>query len=188
MNRFSKDIDTIDNLLGDALRMLATTASTLVGAIILIAILLPWFLLPVFVVMVVYAWFAAFYRASAREIKRLDSILRSAVYTHFSETLSGLSTIRAYGEADRFRADNEERLDVENRFVPFFEASQSTPYSLFSAYWLSFTNQRWLGIRLDGLGALLTFIVAILTVGTRFSISPAQTGVALSYILAVQSS
>lgn len=74
-----------------------------------------------------------------------------------------------------------------------------------SAYWLTVTNQvrlifllpfhraevwrffqRWLGIRLDFLGALLTFIVSMLAVGTRFTISPAQTGLVLSYILSVQ--
>lgn len=54
------------------------------------------------------------------------------------------------------------------------------------AYWLTVTNQRWLGIRLDFLGTLLTFAVALLVVGTRFSISPAQTGVTLSYIISVQ--
>jgi len=96
-------------------------------------------------------------------------VLRSSLYSHFSETLSGLATIRAYKESERFRLDNERRVDIENR-----------------AYWLTVTNQRWLGIRLDFLGALLTFIVAILTVGTRFTISPAQTGLVLSYILSVQ--
>jgi hypothetical protein len=62
------------------------------------------------------------------------------------------------------------------------------------AYWLTVTNQvyitargrklwtdiywqRWLGIRIDFLGAMLTFVVAILTVATRFTISPSQTGV-----------
>ncbi|KAJ8692856.1 hypothetical protein PTI98_010127 [Pleurotus ostreatus] len=169
MNRFSKDIDTIDNLLGDALRMLAGTSSSILGAIILISILLPWFLIGVFCILIVYYYAATFYRASARELKRLDAILRSTLYSHFSESLSGLPTIRAYGEADRFRQENEDRVDIENR-----------------AYWLTVTNQRWLGIRLDFLGALLTFVVGMLTVGTRFSISPAQTGVTLSYILSVQ--
>ena len=55
-----------------------------------------------------------------------------------------------------------------------------------SAYWMTVVNQRWLGIRLDFLGALLTLAVALLTVGTRFTISPGQTGVVLSYILMVQ--
>jgi ABC-type multidrug transport system fused ATPase/permease subunit len=99
----------------------------------------------------------------------LDAILRSSLYSHFSESLSGLATIRAYGEQKRFLRDNQNRVDVENR-----------------AYWLTVTNQRWLGIRLDFLGILLTFAVAILTVGTRFSISPSQTGVTLSYIISVQ--
>ncbi|KAF8199630.1 ATP-binding cassette transporter YOR1 [Pholiota molesta] len=169
MNRFSKDIDTIDNLLGDALRMFMGTFSSILGAIILISIVLPWFLIGVFVILLGYFYAAAFYRASARELKRLDAVLRSSLYSHFSESLSGLATIRAYGEADRFRHDNEKRVDIENR-----------------AYWLTVTNQRWLGIRLDLLGALLTFIVAILTVGTRFTISPSQTGLVLSYILSVQ--
>ncbi|KAL0575903.1 hypothetical protein V5O48_006076 [Marasmius crinis-equi] len=169
MNRFSKDIDTIDNLLGDSMRMLAATTSSIIGAIILISIVLPWFLIPVAVIMMVYLYAAHFYRASAREFKRLDAVLRSSLYAHFSESLSGLSTVRAYGESDRFLKDNETRIDIENR-----------------AYWMTVTNQRWLGIRLDFLGNLLTFAVALLTVGTRFSISPAQTGVVLSYILSIQ--
>lgn len=169
MNRFSKDIDTIDNVLGDSARMLTMTASNIAGAIILIAILLPWFLIPVFVIFIFYGYFATFYRASARELKRLDAILRSSLYAHFSESLSGLSTIRAYGEGERFRLENERRLDVENR-----------------AYWLTVANQRWLGIRLDFMGIALAFCVSILVVATRFSISPAQTGLALSYILSVQ--
>ncbi|KAG6817160.1 hypothetical protein H0H87_012121 [Tephrocybe sp. NHM501043] len=169
MNRFSKDIDTIDNLLGDSLRMFAGTTSSIIGAIILISIVLPWFLIGVACIILLYVYAAAFYRASARELKRLDAVLRSSLYSHFSESLSGLATIRAYGETERFRLDNETRVDVENR-----------------AYWLTVTNQRWLGIRLDFLGALLTFIVALLAVGTRFTISPAQTGLVLSYILSVQ--
>ena len=46
--------------------------------------------------------------------------------------------------------------------------------------------QRWLCIRLDFLGTLLTLAVAMLTIGTRFRISPAQTGVTLSYIVSIQ--
>lgn len=47
-------------------------------------------------------------------------------------------------------------------------------------------SKRWLGIRLDLLGVTLTFAVALLAVGTRFSVSPGQTGVVLSYVLGVQ--
>ncbi|KAH9003060.1 P-loop containing nucleoside triphosphate hydrolase protein [Lactarius hatsudake] len=171
MNRFSKDIDTIDNMLADSFRTLINTISSVLAAVILISILLPWFLIAVAVVSVLYAVAFVFYRASAREMKRLDAILRSSLYSHFSETLSGIATIRAYGEEQRFFNENRDRVNVENR-----------------AYWMTVTNQRWLGIRIDLLGTLLILAVAILTVATRFSVSPAQTGVALSYILYVQMS
>ncbi|KAG8782047.1 hypothetical protein FRC15_007633 [Serendipita sp. 397] len=169
MNRFSKDIDTIDNTLADAIRFLNNTLTQIIGSVILIAIVMPSFLAPLFVITVLYYYMAVFYRHSAREVKRLDAILRSSLYSHFSESLSGLATIRAYGETERFRKENVKRMDVENR-----------------AYWLSVTNQRWLGIRLDVLGTFLTFFVAIIAVATRFSISPALTGLTLSYILGVQ--
>ena len=150
--------------------MFATTFSTILGAVILISIVLPWFLIAVFVVFIAYFYAAVFYRASARELKVcfasytshsrvylmciftsvlvnisllvaywgqrmtkvylfLDAVLRSSLYSHFSESLSGLATIRAYGEVERFRADNEKRVDVENR-----------------AYWLTVTNQVWFNL------------------------------------------
>lgn len=62
-----------------------------------------------------YSYFAAYYRRSSRELKRLDSLLRSLLYSHFAESLSGLATIRAYGAADRFISDDEYFIDLENR-------------------------------------------------------------------------
>lgn len=47
MNRFSKDIDTIDNLLGDAMRMFVATFSNIIGAVVLVSIVLPWFLIAI---------------------------------------------------------------------------------------------------------------------------------------------
>ncbi|GAA5925731.1 hypothetical protein JCM1841_001743 [Sporobolomyces salmonicolor] len=166
MNRFSKDIDTIDNILSDSFRMFISTASSVVGSIILIAIVQHWFLLVVAGVFCLYGFAASFYRQSARELKRLDNLLRSSLYAHFSETLSGLATVRAYGELPKFLKQNENYLDIENR-----------------AYYLTVINQRWLGLRLDIFGALLTFAVAMFSQATAKSISPAQTGLVLSYIL-----
>ena len=127
--------------------MLISTSSNIIGAVVLISILLPWFLIAVAVVFVLYAMASAFYRSSAREMKvrvpqirymnpftrymqRLDAILRSSLYSHFSETLSGISTIRAYGEEDRFFNENRDRVNIENR-----------------AYWMTVTNQVSLTLR-----------------------------------------
>ena len=151
-------------------RFFAEAFSSILGAVILISIVLPWFLIVVFFVFIAYFYTALFYRASSRDIKVcfssssaytskkqvyvmciytsvlvndfswlntsrilqwvakvylfLDAVLRSLLYSHFSESLTGLATIRAYGEVERFCADNENRVDIENR-----------------AYWLSVANQ-----------------------------------------------
>jgi len=42
-------------------------------------------------------------------------MLRSLLYAHFSETLTGLPTIRSYGEMKRFIAANRYYVDLEDR-------------------------------------------------------------------------
>ncbi|KAN0060307.1 hypothetical protein ACQY0O_007636 [Thecaphora frezii] len=168
MNRFSKDVDVIDNQLADAIRMATNTMASVVGAVVLITILTHYFVIAVAFVLVFYFFGALFYRSSAREVKRLDAILRSSLYSHFSETLSGLATIRAYRETGTFIRENRKRMDIENR-----------------AYYLSICNQRWLGIRLDLLGSVLVLIVAILTTASSNPLTGGNSGVALTYMLTV---
>ncbi|KDN49338.1 hypothetical protein RSAG8_02040, partial [Rhizoctonia solani AG-8 WAC10335] len=171
MNRFSKDVDTIDNLIGDACRMFIGTLVQIIGAIVLISVVQPWFLLAVGIILLAYYWIAMYYRASAREVKRIDAVLRSSLYAHFGEAIGGISTIHAYQVSGQFKRENERRMDLENR-----------------AYWITTTNQRWLSLRLDFLGSLLLLAVSLLCVGARFTISPAQTGVVVSYMLTIQAS
>lgn len=170
MNRFSKDMDTVDNTLSDAMRMTVSTLANILGATILIAIIQPYFLIAIFVATFLYVHNARFYRRSSIEFKRIDAILRSSLYSHFSESLSGIATIRSYGEMDRFCKANINRMDVENR-----------------AYYPTIVNQRWLGIRLDMLGSLLSFAVAIIVI-TSHKVSPANGGLALSTMITVQQS
>lgn len=66
---YRTDIDTVDNYIGDSLRMLSGTTSSIFGAIILISIIMPWFLLVIFFILSCYFYAAYFYRASARELK-----------------------------------------------------------------------------------------------------------------------
>lgn len=44
-----------------------------------------------------------------------DGMLRGVLYSHFSESLAGLATIRSYGEMPRFLRDNKYYVDLENR-------------------------------------------------------------------------
>jgi len=43
-----------------------------------------------------------YYRRTSRELQRLDSISRSPIYSYFSETLTGIDTIRAFKLDQRF--------------------------------------------------------------------------------------
>ncbi|PWN40154.1 hypothetical protein IE81DRAFT_331847 [Ceraceosorus guamensis] len=171
-NRLSKDVDTTDNILSDSFRMAATTMAQVIGSIILIAYLTPYFLIAVAGLLVFYGAGAAVYRRSARETKRIDAVLRSDLYAHYSETLGGMATVRSYGVLKRFINDHLRHMSHEAR-----------------AYYFTTVNQRWLGVRLDILGSVLVFVVALLTTaGANSGLSPAQTGLALSYILTVSQS
>lgn len=108
-------MDNLDTTLNDAMRMSFSTVSSVVGAIVLIAIVQPYFLIAVAVVLTAYWFIGRFYLRSAREIKRVDNLLRSVLYAFFSESLSGLATVRAYGEVERFQRQNERLIDIQNR-------------------------------------------------------------------------
>ncbi|GAA6028671.1 hypothetical protein JCM8097_007340 [Rhodosporidiobolus ruineniae] len=169
MNRFAKDIDSIDNRLNDSLRMCLLTLAQIAASVVMIAIVYQWFLIPVAALFALFYMASSFYRATARTFKRFDNTLRSFLYAAFGETLSGMSTIRAFGEQERFLEQNERLIDIENR-----------------AYFLTIVNQRWLAIRLDILSGLLTFVVAMVAVGQRTTIQPAQIGLVLTTVIGMQ--
>ncbi|CAG8440521.1 10797_t:CDS:10 [Scutellospora calospora] len=163
-----KDVDTCDSLLSESYRMFADTFAALVGTFILISVVFVWFFIPLVLLIFLYYLAALYYRSSNRELKRLDSVLRSSLYAHFSETLTGLPTIRAYREQQRFLRNNEKSLDIENR-----------------AYFLILCIQRWLSVRLDSIANTLVFFASLFAIIFRFSIIPSITGVVLAYALAI---
>jgi ATP-binding cassette, subfamily C (CFTR/MRP), member 1 len=168
INRFSKDVDTMDNLLSDSYRMFLMTFTMILATFALVIAFYYWFAIALGPLILGFLVAAMFYRATAREVKRLDSILRSHVYAQFSETLTGLATVRAYGKQAEFAKVNEDYLDIMNR-----------------AYFITIVDQRWLGIRLDFVGDILIFVVALLVVTSRFSVSPSISGLVLAYVVQV---
>jgi ABC-type multidrug transport system fused ATPase/permease subunit len=69
-------------------------------------------------------WFQRFYVATLRQLRRLESVSRSPIYSHFSETLAGVTTIRAYAVQDRFMEESEARVD-QNQICYFPSAVAS---------------------------------------------------------------
>lgn len=101
-------------------------------------------------------------------MKRYEAVLRSNVFAKFSEGLSGTPCIRAYGLQSRFVSSIREAIDEMD-----------------GAYFLTFSNQIWLSIRLDMIGNILVFVTGILVVTSRFDVSPSIGGLVLSYILSI---
>ena len=132
----------------------------------------PWFALAIAPTLIVYYFISRRFRNLAREAKRFESTTRSPVYAHFSETLVGLSTIRAYGLARRFAEQNEKKV---SRNV--------------SAWYTLRSSDRWLSIRLEILGNFIILAAAMLAVGTGQNRGDGSAaglaGFSLSYALAI---
>lgn len=93
-------------------------------------------------------------------------MLRSTLYAHFSESLSGLTTIRAYGATDRFIKENARLIDIQDR-----------------AYLLIKANERWLTTRLDWLGGTLVFATGVMCAAGSKTIGANQVAVCLTYMV-----
>ncbi|KAJ6537690.1 P-loop containing nucleoside triphosphate hydrolase protein [Mycena capillaripes] len=164
MGIFGKDIDTIDNALPISMRMFTLALAQVLGSVIVISILEHYFIVAAVVIMFGFGYFLQFYRATALETKRLDAMLRSILYAHLSESLTGLPTIRSYGEISRFIRDNAYYIDLQNR-----------------ALFLTVTYQRWLAVRLDACGSILVFLVGIFAAVGVSGITPGEIGLILTY-------
>lgn len=157
LSRFSKDLHTIDQELSDYfdfVMFMTLSVTTTLGTIIFAT---PWFGLVLIPVMYVYYRVLNYFREVSRETKRLESISRSPVYAHFSETLGGLTTIRAYGEVENFINDFDSKLDLSTQAV-----------------YNNKTADRWLAVRLELIGALIAGLAAIFS--TQIVVSNGVTG------------
>ncbi|KAF8005284.1 hypothetical protein HF325_000741 [Metschnikowia pulcherrima] len=79
INRFTKDTDTLDNEIGNQLRMVVYIFSNIVGVLILCVIYLPWFAIAIPALVAIFVAISNFYQASGREIKRLEAVQRSLI-------------------------------------------------------------------------------------------------------------
>lgn len=166
MNRFSRDMEQIDQQLAPMAQgsfiSLIITASTLV----LIISITPAFLIFAIFIMGMFYLIAYFYLTLSRELKRYESISRSPIHQHFSETLIGVTTIRAYGDEHRFMRQNLEKIDNNNR--PFFYL------------WVA---NRWLHLRVDTAGSFVSFFAGAFVILSVQYLDAGLAGLSLSYAI-----
>ncbi|KAJ1554992.1 hypothetical protein HK096_010528 [Nowakowskiella sp. JEL0078] len=167
LNRFSRDVDAIDNNLSFSFRQLVSQVGNTISTFVVMCAALPWFTIPCIPAIILYYYIAAIYRNTARELKRLDSTSKSPLYANFGETLTGIATIRAYRDQARFTLRNDEVTDKNN-----------------SPYFLLMTAANWLSFRLQIIGSLLVLCAALIGVLSK-ALTPSLFGLCLSYALSV---
>ncbi|KAF9369141.1 Canalicular multispecific organic anion transporter 2, partial [Podila verticillata] len=170
INRFSSDMDSIDEQLPEEFNDLFAFMSIIGGALVLIAYSTPAFLVMIPPLGVLYFFIQDYFIKCSASLKRLYSVSKSPLYQHFSESLAGVSTIRVMrGLQAQFLAKNQSRADtVANRM-----------------YVYSLAN-RWLQVRIELLGSLIVFLSAALSVLKAGELDPTLVAVALSYSITMQ--
>jgi ATP-binding cassette subfamily C (CFTR/MRP) protein 1 len=168
LNRFSRDIDVCDTLLSMNIRMTLVQSFRAISILVVIGIDTPFVLLIILPIGVIYYLVQKLYIPTSRQLRRIESTTRSPIYTHFSETLSGVTTIRAYGTVDKFVEESNKRVD-ENH----------------SSSYLAVIISRWLALRLEFLGNSIIFVNALYAVLSRGQLSPGVVGLTLSYAMTI---
>nr|NP_995703.1 Multidrug-Resistance like protein 1, isoform N [Drosophila melanogaster]AAS64694.1 Multidrug-Resistance like protein 1, isoform N [Drosophila melanogaster] len=167
VNRFSKDVDTIDNTLPLNLRVVILQLFAVLATIVVISLSTPIFLAVIVPIAFLYYFAQRFYVATSRQLMRLESVSRSPIYSHFSETVTGASTIRAYNVGDRFIEESDAKVDK----------NQVCKYP-------SVIANRWLAIRLEMVGNLIILFASLFAV-LGGQTNPGLVGLSVSYALQV---
>ena len=166
VNRLCSDIYTIDDSLPFQLNICLASLVNLIGALVITSVALP-FLIPfVIALFVVYYFiqvssllsiiesfpniqsiFQRYYRYTTCEVKRLTSLSLSPLYSHITDTVTGLVTIRAHRFVERFTTMLHEKLGAN-----------------LTAQFSSLAASQWLSVRLQLLGVVMISLIAFMSV------------------------
>eukprot|EP00043_Microstomoeca_roanoka_P004214 m.48205 g.48205 ORF g.48205 m.48205 type:complete len:1423 (-) comp12387_c0_seq3:88-4356(-) len=166
LNRFSKDLGYMDDLLPVTILDFNQLAIGMLGAVILACTVNPWVLLCIPPLLLLLLWLRRVYLASAREVKRIEAIERSPVYSHFSATLAGAIILRSHG-----------MTQYAIQQMHMLQDNHSTAFHMFLVL------SRWIGFRLDFLTFLLMTVTVFAAVASRNSIDAGLVGASLIYML-----
>ncbi|KAJ3197071.1 hypothetical protein HK101_006256 [Irineochytrium annulatum] len=164
LNRFSKDLSAVDSDVMRSISFFLDRVCAAIGIFVVISSVVPVFIIAIPPIVLIYRSVARLYLNASRELKRLEAVSRSPVYSQFSETLTGASTIRAYGQSKRFITQNQEKLDKNHR-----------------AFYLLWAANRWLCLRTDLISAFVVFLSGSAVFLAGHALNPGWAGVILLY-------
>uniref|UniRef100_A0A4W5LDT2 ATP-binding cassette, sub-family C (CFTR/MRP), member 3 n=1 Tax=Hucho hucho TaxID=62062 RepID=A0A4W5LDT2_9TELE len=168
INRFSKDIYVIDEALPSTVLMFLGTFFSSLSTMIVIVASTPIFAVVIAPLAFIYIFVQRFYVATSRQLKRLESVSRSPIYSHFSETVTGSSVIRAYGRHNAFVLMSDMKVDENQK-----------------SYYPGIVSNRWLGVRIEFIGNCIVLFAALFAVIGKDKLNPGLVGLSVSYALLV---
>lgn len=165
INRFSKDLETLDQEISGMFLFLIDRIIADVIILVVASYALPFFIVFAIFIIMIYTAIGALYIVSSRDLKRIESVQRSPIFTLVGEVLGGAVAIRAYGDAARFTRHCLRLIDKASR--PFF--------------FLWYEN-RWLSMRVDSSAGLVSIVMGLGVIYTK-SIDAALAGFAFSFTI-----
>lgn len=163
-NRFSQDINSLDIVLPLQLREWTAAFFTVISIFILLSIPIPFFIVIILILGIIYFFVLRYHLATSRQLKRLESISKSPIYTHFNESFEGRSIILSSKQENRFIEELQSKVDHNQKFSYLFMISNC-----------------WLGIRLELIGISIILSISIFCIVYRSSLSSAIVGLLLNY-------
>uniref|UniRef100_A0A4D5R9Z5 ABC protein, subfamily ABCC n=1 Tax=Scolopendra viridis TaxID=118503 RepID=A0A4D5R9Z5_SCOVI len=164
INLFARDMDEIDVRLPFVVETFLQNLWVILFSLLFVVLIFPWFLIPMAVLSIMFFFLYVIFRVAVRDLKRIENITRSPIYSHVNATIQGLATVHAYQKESEFIETFMTHMD--NNTSPFF---------LFNC------GMRWLALRLDLLVVSITVITGLFVVLTHGHVSPAYAGLAMAY-------
>ncbi|XP_033099970.1 multidrug resistance-associated protein 4-like [Anneissia japonica] len=171
LNRFARDIGFMDDLLPITVAEIVQIALRVFGIIITISIFNPVVFIFVVPIGFIFILVRMYYLSTSRDVKRIEGIARSPVFSHLSATLQGISTVRAF--------------QVQRPFIDQFEGYQDTHTQ---AWYMFLTTSTYFGFWLDWLSLVFIVVVtygSIIRSDVSESINSGSVGLSLSYALSL---
>ncbi|KAF1769727.1 hypothetical protein GCK72_001544 [Caenorhabditis remanei] len=168
LNLLGKDMESAERLLPSEIQEVIKQSIVLISKVSVIIWTVPSSGFLIGVLTIGYFYVMRYFISTSRQLKRLESALRSPIISNFQESIQGASSIRAFNSVNRFILQSQKIVDDHLR-----------------AYFLMVTANRWLAVRLESIGNLIVLFTAGAAVYFRDSYEMSSGIVALSVTYAL---
>lgn len=167
MNRFTKDMATIDDMLPLVLFDLIQLTLIVLGAIFTVSIMRPYIFLAAIPLAVIFVVLRKYFLRTGQQLKLLEAEARSPIFSHLIVSLKGLWTIRAFGR--------------QTYFETLFHKALNTH----TATWFHYLSTlRWFLFRCDMIFVLFFTAAAFIAVGTNQD-KPGEVGIIVALAMLI---